>query len=118
MATTYMQEGRQRWSDRASCLLLASSDFCLGLSSPGVVFPIIADVRVKFGGRSAVKSGLVFNNGQTKGGVQIYDDILVGTPVLCACYNQQILSLASSSAVLSAQAFSQQTFSSAISQQR
>ena len=114
---SYMPEGRQRWSDKASCLLLASSDFCLGLSSPGVVFPIIADVKVKFGGRSGVKSGLVFSNGQTKG-VQIYDDFIVGTPCLVACYNQQILSLASSSGVLSSQAFSQATYASAISQQR
>jgi hypothetical protein len=113
----YMKAGRGKWQDRACCALLSCSDFLLGLSTgPGVVFPIILDIKAKFANRAGVSSGLCFTNGQTKG-KQVYDDFIVGTPVVVGCFNQQILSIASSSAVISAQAFSQSTFASAVSQQ-
>jgi hypothetical protein len=114
----YMKAGRGRWQDRASCAFLACSDFLLGLggASPGVVFPIILDIKAKFANRAAVSSGLCFSNGQAKG-KQVLGDIMVGDPVVVGCFNQQIISIASSSAVISAQAFSMSTAASALSQQ-
>ena len=113
----YLKAGRGKWQDRASCCLLSCSDFLLGLSTgPGVVFPIILDIKIKVANRAAISSGLCFTNGQTKG-KQVFDDFIVGTPVVVGLFNQQILSIASSSAVVSAQAFSQSTFASAVSQQ-
>ena len=112
-----MKAGRGKWQDRESCALLSCSDFLLGLSTgPGVVFPIILDVKAKFANRSAVDSGLCFTNGQAKGKF-VFEDIMVGQPVLVGLFNSNIISIASSSAVLSAQAFSQSTFASAVSQQ-
>ena len=111
----YMKAGRGAWQDRESCALLSSSDFMLGIStSPGVTFPVILDVRVKFANRCAVNSGLAFSG--TCRGKMVIEDMISGTPILCGLFNQQILSLASSSAVLSAQAFSQSTYQSAVSQ--
>jgi len=113
----YMKAGRGAWQDRASCALLSCSDFLLGLQTgPGTVFPIILDVKVKYANRASVSSGLCYTTGRTKGKM-VFDDFICGTPVVVACFNQQILSIASSSAVLSAQAFSQSTFASAVSQQ-
>ena len=113
----YMKAGRGKWQDRASCVLLSCSDFLLGLStSPGTVFPIILDIRVKFANRSAVSSGLAYAGKQCIG-KQTFDDIIVGEPVCVACFNQQILSITSSSAVLSSQAFSQSTTASALASQ-
>jgi hypothetical protein len=88
----------------------------LGGASPGVVFPIILDIKAKFANRAAVSSGFCFSNGQAKG-KQVLGDIMVGDPVVVGCFNQQIISIASSSAVISAQAFSMSTAASALSQQ-
>ena len=113
----YVKAGRGKWQDRASCVLLSCSDFLLGLStSPGTVFPIILDIKCRFANRSAVCSGLAFAGPQCIG-KQTFDDIMVGSPVVVACFNQQILSITSSSAVLSSQAFSQSTTASALASQ-
>ena len=113
----YMQAGRGKWQDRASCVLLSCSDFLLGLStSPGTVFPIILDINCRFANRSAVCSGLAYAGPQCIG-KQTFDDFMVGDPVCVACFNQQILSINSSSAVLSSQAFSQSTTASALASQ-
>ena len=113
----YMPAGRGRWQSRASCALLSMSDFLLGLNvSSGVVFPVIFDISVKFRNMAGVSSGFVYNSGATKGGRQVYDDFICGTPVIVGCFNSQILSIASSSAVISAQAFSASTASAALAQ--
>ena len=113
----YMKAGRGRWQDRASCVFLSCSDFLLGLStSPGTVFPIVLDIKARFANRAAVCSGLAYAGPQAIG-KQTFSDIIVGSPVVVACYNQQILSITSSSAVLSSQAFSQSTTASALASQ-
>jgi len=113
----YVKAGRGKWQDRCSCVLLSCSDFLLGLSSsPGTVFPIILDISCRFANRSAVCSGLAYAGPQCLG-KQTFDDIMVGDPVVVAMFNQQILSITSSSAVLSSQAFSQSTTASALASQ-
>ena len=78
--------------------------------------PIILDIKVKFANRAAVASGLAYAGPQAIG-KQTFDDFMVGDPVVVALYNQQILSITSSSAVLSSQAFSQSTTASALASQ-
>jgi hypothetical protein len=113
----YMPAGRGAWASNESCALLACNDFLLGLSSsPGVTMPCIIDIKVKYANKASQPSGLCFSNGQVKGKM-VFEDVMVGVPIVCAMFNSQILSIASSSAVLSAQSFSQSTFQSAISQQ-
>jgi len=64
----YSKAGRAVWQDRECCALLASSDFCLGLStSPGTQYPITLDVRVRFANRASYRGGGVFLNWRTKG---------------------------------------------------
>ena len=71
---------------------------------------------MKVANRSYYKGGACYTTGQVKGQMCI-EDFIVGTPVCVGLFNQQILSIASSSAVLSSQAFSQATYASAIAQQ-
>ena len=64
----YSKAGRAVWQDRECCALLASSDFCLGLStSPGTQYPITLDVKVRFANRASYRGGGVFFNWRTKG---------------------------------------------------
>ena len=112
--SSYMSQGRGRWQDRASCCLLSSSDWMLGMStSPGVQFPVTLDIRCKFQNRASVATGACYTTGTTKG-KHVFEDFMVGTPVLVGCFNNAILSIASSSAVLSQQSFSQATAAAAL----
>ena len=43
-----------------------------------------------------------------------FENIIVGEPIMVACFNQNVMSIASSSAVLSSQAFSQATTAAAL----
>ena len=114
----YMKAGRGAWQQRGSCALLSCSDFLLGISTgPGVIFPIILDCECVFANKAAITSGLCFTNGQVKGRM-VFEDFICGQPVLVGLFDQQILSIASSSAVLSAQSFSQSTFAAAQQQRR
>ena len=113
----YCKAGRSAWQDRECCALLSCDQFLLGLStSIGTVFPIILDIKAKFANRASVSSGLCYTTGRVKGKM-VFDDFICGTPVVVGLFNSQIISIASSSAVLSAQAFSQSTTASALSQQ-
>jgi hypothetical protein len=110
----YSKKGRASWQNKKSCLLLSSSDYLLGLStSPGTVYPITMDVRVKFACRSSHKGGICFTTGQNKGQCE-FEDFMVGEPILVGLFTQNVLSLAASSAVYSSQAFSQATTAAAL----
>ncbi len=110
----YAKKGRSSWQRRKSCLLLSSSDYLLGLStSPGTVYPITMDVRVKFANLASYKGGLCYTLGQNKGQAE-FEDFMVGEPILVGLFTQNVLSLAASSAVYSSQAFSQATTAAAL----
>ena len=86
----------------------------LGLSSsPGTVFPITLDIRVKFANRAAYSGGLCFSTGVCKEKMQ-FEDFIVGEPVLLGIFTQNVISIAASSAVISSQAFSQATTAAAL----
>ena len=110
----YAKKGRSAWQRRKSCLLLSSSDYLLGLStSPGTVYPITMDVRVKFANLASYKGGVCYTLGRNKGQAE-FEDFMVGEPILVGLFTQNVLSLAASSAVYSSQAFSQATTAAAL----
>ena len=110
----YSKAGRAVWQDRECCALLASSDFCLGLStSPGTQYPITLDVKVRFANRASYRGGACFSTGGQKGQMQ-FEDIMIGEPTLVGLFHQNVLSIAASSAVLSSQSFSQATTAAAL----
>jgi hypothetical protein len=109
-----MKGGRQIWQDKECCALLASSDYCLGLTaSSGSVFPITLDVKVRFANKSFGVGGEQFSGLFVKG-QQALPDIICGEPVLVGMFQNHLVNLAASSAVLSAQAFSSSTVASAL----
>ena len=111
----YIPAGRAAWQDRESCLLLSSSDYLIGLeTSSGTVFPITLDLRVKFGNRAAYSGGVCFTTGMGVKGKMTFEDIMIGEPTLVGCFHQNVMSIAASSSVLSAQAFSQATTAAAL----
>jgi len=106
----YGSAGRQTWQDRECCLLLSSSDYLLGLStSPGTMFPITLDAKIRYANKAAVADGACFTVGNGVLGRMVFEDFIVGEPVLVGLFDQNILTIAESSAVLSFQAFSQAT---------
>jgi len=105
----YCPSGRAIWQEKESCALLSSSDFCLGLgTSPGAVFPITMDIRVRFANKSFAVGGEQFSGLFAKG-QQALPDIIVGQPILVGQFNNHMFNIAASSGVLSSQAFSQST---------
>ena len=111
---SYSDKGRAVWQDRKCCVLLSSSEYLLGIaSSPGTVYPITLTVRVKFANRAAYSGGLCFSTGLSKGKMQ-FEDMLIGEPILVGIFTQNVISIAASSAVISAQAFSQATTAAAL----
>jgi len=110
----YSKGGRGAWQDRECCALLASSDFCLGLStSPGTQYPITLDIKVRFANKASYRGGACFSTGSSQGQC-MFEDIIVGEPTLVGIFTQNVLSIAASSAVLSSQSFSQATTAAAL----
>ena len=106
----YGSKGRQVWQDRESCLLLGASDWLIGMgASPGSQFPVTIDCTLRFANRAAYAGGACFSVGTGSRGQMVFEDAIIGEPVMVACFDSQILSIGESSAVLSAQVFSQQT---------
>ena len=111
----YCEAGRGVWADKESCLLLSSSDYMIGLNtSPGTVFPITLDVKVRFANRATHSGGACFSLGQGVKGKCQFEQIIIGEPTLVGCFHQNVMSIAASSSVLSAQAFSQATTAAAL----
>ena len=111
----YCEAGRGVWADKESCLLLSSSDYLIGLStSPGTVFPITLDVKVRFANRATYSGGACFSLGQGVKGKCQFEQIIIGEPTLVGCFHQNVMSIAASSSVLSSQAFSQATTAAAL----
>ena len=106
--------GRALWQDKESCALLSSSDFLLGIqSSPGTQYPVTFDIKIKFANRAAYRGGACYSTGQTKGQM-IFEDVLIGTPVVVGLFHSNVLTLSSSAGVLSSQSFSQATTAAAL----
>lgn len=116
--SAYCPKGRSQWQDFQSCALLSSSDYLLGISSSsGTQYPIQLDIKVKFANRAAYSDGSCFTTGASKGQM-CFENFILGEPVVVGLFNSNVLTIASSAAVLSAQSFSQSTTAAALASSR
>jgi hypothetical protein len=113
--STYCEAGRGVWQQKESSLLLASSDYLIGLStSSGTTFPITIDCTIRFGNLAGYSGGVCFSVGAGHKGKMEFETNIIGEPVCVGLFHQNVLSIAASSAVLSSQAFSQATTAAAL----
>ena len=106
------KSGFSDWQKRGSCVLLSVSQYLHGLgSSAGVAFPIQITCDVEFQNRCQFIEGLYAYDEKAPRGPMVFKDYINARPVLVGIFDKQVLQIASSSAVLSAQNISQASFS-------
>ena len=94
------------------CVVLSVSQYLHGLgSSAGVAFPIQVSCDVSFVNKCQFIEGLYAYDEKGPRGPMVFKDYINARPVLVGIFDKQVLQIASSSAVLSAQNISQASFS-------
>ena len=115
----YEKSGFSDWKKRGSCVLLGVGQYLHGLgSSAGVAFPIQISVDVKFANKCQFVEGLYAYDEKLPRGAVTFQDCINARPVLVGIFDKQVLQIASSSAVLSAQNLSQASFAQMVSSRR
>ena len=96
------------WSKRQCCVLLSVSQYLHGLgSSAGVAFPIQISATVDFANQCRfICGGQAFDEKYYRGPL-VVEDPIIARPVFVGLFDKQVVQVASSSAVLSAQNLSQ-----------
>ena len=96
------------WSRRQCCVLLSVSQYLHGLgSSAGVAFPIQISATVDFANQCRfICGGQAFDEKYYRGPL-VVEDPIIARPVFVGLFDKQVVQVASSSAVLSAQNLSQ-----------
>ena len=108
----FAKSGLSDWQKRGCCVLLSVSQYLHGLgSSAGVAFPIQISCHVEFVNKCAFIEGLYGYDEKGPRGPMVFKDYINARPVLVGIFDKQVLQIASSSAVLSAQNISQASFS-------
>lgn len=106
------KSGLSDWQKRGCCILLSVSQYLHGLgSSAGVAFPIQVSCDVSFVNKCQFIEGLYAYDEKGPRGPMVFKDYINARPVLVGIFDKQVLQIASSSAVLSAQNISQASFS-------
>lgn len=107
--TDYFEKsGFSDWKKRGSCVLLSVSQYLHGLgSSAGVAFPIQITAEVYFANKCQFIEGLYAYDEKAPRGPMVFRDCISARPVLVGLFDKQVIQIASSSAVLSAQNLSQ-----------
>ena len=96
------------WSKRQCCVLLNVSQYLHGLgSSAGVAFPIQISADVDFANQCRFVSGVYGYDNKYYNGPIVHEDPIIARPVFVGLFDKQVVQVASSSAVLSAQNLSQ-----------
>ena len=96
------------WSKRCCCVLLNVSQYLHGLgSSAGVAFPIQISCEVDFANRCRFIDGSYAYDKKYTKGPMMFEDYIRARPVFVGLFDKQVVQIASSSAVLSAQNLSQ-----------
>ena len=104
----FEKSGFSDWKKRASCILLSVSQYLHGLgSSSGVAFPIQISADVYFANKCQFIEGLFAYDDKCPRGPVVRNDAISARPVLVGIFDKQVIQIASSSAVLSAQNLSQ-----------
>ena len=89
-------------------MLLSVSQYLHGLgSSAGVAFPIQLSATVYFANKCQFIEGLYAYDEKAPRGPIVFQDAISARPVLVGLFDKQVIQIASSSAVLSAQNLSQ-----------
>ena len=108
----FVKSGMADWQKRGCCILLSVSQYLHGLgSSAGVAFPIQISCDVSFVNKCQFIEGLYGYDEKGPRGAMVFKDYINARPVLVGIFDKQVLQVASSSAVLSAQNISQASFS-------
>ena len=108
----FAKSGMSDWQKRGCCVLLSVSQYLHGLgSSAGVAFPIQISCDVEFVNKCQFIEGLYAYDEKGPRGPMVFSDYINARPVLVGIFDKQVLQIASSSAVLSAQNISQASFS-------
>ena len=108
----FVKSGISDWQKRGCCVLLSVSQYLHGLgSSAGVAFPIQISCEVDFVNKCKFIEGLYAYDEKGPRGPMTFADYINARPVLVGIFDKQVLQIASSSAVLSAQNISQASFS-------
>ena len=108
----FVKSGMSDWQKRGCCILLSVSQYLHGLgSSAGVAFPIQISCEVSFRNKCQFIEGLYAYDEKGPRGPMAFKDYINARPVLVGIFDKQVLQIASSSAVLSAQNISQASFS-------
>ena len=108
----FAKSGLSDWQKRGCCVLLSVSQYLHGLgSSAGVAFPIQISCHVEFVNKCQFIEGLYGYDEKGPRGPMVFKDYINARPVLVGIFDKQVLQIASSSAVLSAQNISQASFS-------
>ena len=96
------------WSKRCCCVLLNVSQYLHGLgSSAGVACPIQISAEVEFANRCRFIDGSYAYDKKFTRGPMMHEDMIRARPVFVGLFDKQVVQIASSSAVLSAQNLSQ-----------
>jgi len=110
---SYLEDsGIAEWSSRCSCLLLSSSEYMHGLgTSAGTSFPIQITAEIIYQNRCTFVTGLQYSDFRAAGPI-LHRDYIGARGVCVGIFDKQVLQIASSSSVLSAQNFTQSTTAS------
>ena len=113
---SYLKEaGMDAWSRKACCLKLATSDYLHSLgTSFGTAFPITISATIEFQNRSTLVTGLKYSDVRSPGAITFTEPI-AAKACMVGIFDRQVLQIASSSAVLSAQNYSAATTSGLLS---
>ena len=114
-ASYFQEAGMDAWSRKGCCLKLATSDFLHGLgTSFGTAFPITISATVELQNRSTLVTGLKYSDVRSPGAISFQEPIAAKC-CMVGIFDRQVLQIASSSAVLSAQNYSAATTSGLLS---
>ena len=100
------------WQNRCSALLISSTEYLHGLgTSSGVSFPIQISAEIVYQNRCTFVSGMQYSDFRAAGPI-LHRDYIAARGVCVGIFDKQVLQIASSSSVLSAQNFTQSTAAS------
>ena len=106
----YLEDsGIADWQARCCCMLVSASEYMAGLgSSPGTAFPVQISISCKFQNKCAFLDGIKYSDSRAAGAL-LHRDYISSRAVVVGIFDKQIMQIASSAMVLSAQNFTQST---------
>ena len=97
------------WKKHQGCIYLGADAFIRGLATFGCSFPLVINATVKFGCEREYVDGMGAASLENVGGPVVLRDFIHGKPIMIAQYNQSVIRISPSSAVVDAQNMPYQT---------